>query len=553
MRLLAALLFSSAFASAAWVELRAPTGPFVVLTENADAGRLALNHLEQFRYALGLSIGQQELKSVWPIVIVVAKPAKGIPAPALALARGAFISSFPIGSPPPREWWRALGALLLDGTLAGRMPPGFEDALGILYSTLEVKGPRLTVGVPPPPAERTPAWALIHMLVTSPETSGRIRVLLANLAQGADPDPAFRNAFEQPEAQLVAKAGDYLKAGVFNTIPVSGRALDPDRFKLIPASPSQVKLIPGDLLFAAQAPPAEIRAAYQSAVEQGAVAGGHEGLGFLGDPAEFKEAVRVEGSSARAWLEYGRTLKDPVQAQAAFEKAIQLNPNWAEPHFRIAEISDTPAKKAFALKKAVAAAPRNMPYWRAYAEALENQKNYVEAVKAWRGAERAAPSEAERVELRRIAQQRGDLRAEQEAAERRRVAEEERAEVERLRLESLERIHAAEAKANEQAGAVKNPAKVEKWWDGPPLSKVSGSLVRVDCIGKQARLVLQTAEAKPLQLLVADPAQIVIMGGGEKTFGCGPQKPPRPVIVEYVPKPNAKLGTAGDAQVVEFP
>lgn len=552
MRLLAALVLSSALASAAWVELRAPTGPFAVLTENADAGRLALNHLEQFRYALGLSIGQQELKSVWPIVIVVAKPAKGVPPPALGLARGAFISSFLLGSAPPREWWRSLGQILLDGTLAGRMPPGFEDALGSLYSTLEVKGPRLTVGVPPPPSERTPAWALIHMLATSPETSGRIRVLLANLAQGADPDAAFRNAFEQPEAQLLARADAYLKAGVFNTMPVSGRALDPDRFKLIPASPSQVKLIPGDLLLAAKAPPAEIRAAYQNAVEQGAVAGGHEGLASL-DPTEYKEAIRVEGASARAWLEYGRQLKDPTQAQAAFEKAIQLNPNWSEPHFRIAEIADTPGKKVFALKKAVAADPRNMAYWRAYAEALETQKNFVEAVKAWRGAERAAPSEAERVELRRIAQQRGDLRSEQEAAERRRKAEEERAEVERLRLEAVERIRAAESKANQQAGAVKDPSKVEKWWDGPPLTKVSGTLVRVDCLGRQARLVLQTAEAKPLQLLVPDPAQIVIMGGGEKTFGCGPQKPPRNVTVEYVPKPNAKLGTAGEAQVVEFP
>jgi tetratricopeptide (TPR) repeat protein len=553
MRILAALAFTSALSHAAWVELRAPTGPFVVLTENTDAGRLALNHLEQFRYALGQSIGQQELKSVWPIVIVVARPSKGIPSPSLALARGAFVSSFPIGSAPPREWWRGLGQVLLDGSLAGRMPPGFEDALGILYSTLEVKGPRLTVGLPPPPSERTPAWALIHMLATSPETSGRIRVLLSNLAQGADSDPAFRNAFEQPEAELIAKAGDYLKAGVFNTIPVSGRALDPDRFKLIPASPAQVKLIPGDLLFAAKSPAAEIRAAYQSAVEQGAIAGGHEGLGFLDDPAEFKEAVRVEGASARAWLEYGRQLKDPTQALAAFEKAIQLNPNWSEPHFRIAEISDAPGKKVFALRKAVAADPRNMAYWRAYAEALESQKNYVEAVKAWRGAERAAPSEAERQELRRIAQQRGDLRAEQEAAERRRKAEEERAEVERLRLEAVERIRAAESKANQQTGAVKEPSKVEKWWDGPPLTKVSGTLVRVDCLGRQARLVLQTADAKPLQLLIVDPAQIVVMGGGEKTFGCGPQKPPRNVKVEYVPKPNAKLGTAGEAQVVEFP
>lgn len=81
MKLLASALLSASFASGAWVELRPPTGPFVVLTETPEPGRIALNQLEQFRYALGLSIGQQELKSTWPIVIVVAKPGKGFPPP----------------------------------------------------------------------------------------------------------------------------------------------------------------------------------------------------------------------------------------------------------------------------------------------------------------------------------------------------------------------------------------------------------------------------------------------------------------------------------------
>jgi hypothetical protein len=560
MRLLAALLASASLAPGAWVELRAPTGPFVVLTENSEAGRTALNQLEQFRFVLGLSVGQPELKSTWPIVIVVAKGDRSTPPPLLALGRAGIVSTWPAGAVPPPAWWQSLAGILLAGSLPGRMPPGFEEALGILFSTLEVKGPRLTVGIPPPPPDRTQVWALIHMLMTSPETSGRVRVLLANLAQGAEEDTAYRNAFELPKAQVTAKVDGYLKAGVFNSVPVSGRALDPERFKQIPASPSQIKLIPGDLALARQAPPAETRKAYQSAVEQGALAGGHEGLGLValteGDSAaalaEFEAATKIDGAGPRAWLEYGRLVKDPAQSLAAFEKALQLNPNWAEPHFRIAERADTPAKKSFALKRAVAVEPRNMAYWRAYAEALEAQKNFVEAVKAWHGAELAATTEAEREDLRRIAQERGDLRAEQEAAERRRKSDEEHAEVDRLRNEMLDRVHAAEAKANQKAGAVKNPGKTEKWWDGPPLTKFSGTLQRVDCLGKQARLVLQSAEGKPMQLLVADPAQIVLLGGGEKTFACGPQKPPRPVTIEYVDKPNAKLGTAGEAQVVEF-
>jgi hypothetical protein len=35
-------------------------------------------------------------------------------------------------------------------------------------------------------------------------------------------------------------------------------------------------------------------------------------------------------------------------------------------------------------------------------------------------------------------------------------------------------------------------------------------------------------------------------------LGCGPQKPPRPVMIEYLNQPDPKLNTAGEAQVIEF-
>jgi hypothetical protein len=55
-----------------------------------------------------------------------------------------------------------------------------------------------------------------------------------------------------------------------------------------------------------------------------------------------------------------------------------------------------------------------------------------------------------------------------------------------------------------------------------------------------------------LQLLVRDPSQIVIVGGGEKAFGCGAQKPPQKVLVEYIAKPDAKQRIAGEAVSIEF-
>ena len=80
---------------------------------------------------------------------------------------------------------------------------------------------------------------------------------------------------------------------------------------------------------------------------------------------------------------------------------------------------------------------------------------------------------------------------------------------------------------------------------------MQGKLKQVDCLGKQARLVVEDAQHQIVKLLVADPAQIVFIGSQQATLGCGVQKP-RPVVVEYFPKPNAKLATAGEVATIEF-
>ena len=83
-------------------------------------------------------------------------------------------------------------------------------------------------------------------------------------------------------------------------------------------------------------------------------------------------------------------------------------------------------------------------------------------------------------------------------------------------------------------------------------TNVEGTFERLDCLGRHARIVIKTAEGKTVQLLVRDPAQIVIVGSGEKAFGCGLQKPQRKVVVQYNPGADAKLKTIGEAVSIEF-
>ena len=82
-------------------------------------------------------------------------------------------------------------------------------------------------------------------------------------------------------------------------------------------------------------------------------------------------------------------------------------------------------------------------------------------------------------------------------------------------------------------------------------AKVEGLFQRLECLGRQARLVI-LADGKTMQILVRDPSQLVVVGSGEKAFGCGTQKPPQKVLVEYIAKPDAKQRIAGEAVSIEF-
>jgi hypothetical protein len=53
-------------------------------------------------------------------------------------------------------------------------------------------------------------------------------------------------------------------------------------------------------------------------------------------------------------------------------------------------------------------------------------------------------------------------------------------------------------------------------------------------------------------LLIRDPAKVALSGAKNATLTCGPQRPPRHVIIEYFAKPDSKMGTAGEVATVEF-
>jgi hypothetical protein len=536
-----------------WTGLR--SGPFEVLTTGSDkAAREKLMFLEQFRETIRVITGKQEMRSVWPIRVVIVKngaargPALGRDARMMAVTEsGAF----------PRESLKELARVMLYEN-TNRLPQPIEAGIIELVSTLEVNGTHVTLGAPVPEAERSHGWALMQLVTVNPDYSGRSRVMISNLEQSGDFEAACRNAFQKTAAQINQQADAYLKAGSFATTSVSGRALSLTRdFKPMQLDPDSGKVAMADLLLATGPNPAAT-AAY-TAIHG---AQGTEGLALVA-LKEHKEneartllrsAIESKSESARAWLELGRLEPNEKAARADLKKAGELNPLWSEPHFRMAEIEDDPAQKAVLLKKAAALEARNIDYWQALARAETAAKNFPEVQKAWAGAERACANDEERARIHQVRLNAETEKMDFEASEKKRIEEEQAREVARVKAINDASVHAAEQAANKRLNPEGAAApKPEGWWeDMQGNAKVEGVFQRLDCLGKQARVVMLTADGKTVQLLVRDPSQIAIEGGGEKALSCGVQKPPRQALVQFLAKPDLKLKTSGEVTSIEF-
>ncbi len=556
---LAVLIPFFACADDHWIALK--SGPFEIYTNGSDrTAREKLMYLEQFRETLRVISGKPEIRSVWPVRALVFKNPKQMPAQGapFSLGRDARMLSISESTPFTRESLKELARILLYEN-TNRLPQPVEDGLIALLSTLEVNGTRITLGAPVPEADRSHGWAFMQLVTVNPDYSGRSRVMISNLEQSGDFEAACRNAFEKSLAQINQQADAYLKGGNFTTTSVSGRALSLVRdFKLRTLDPDEANVALADLLLAAGS--SQSAATYNKL--HGAPAA--EGLALLALKEHkdtealrlFQSSIESKSDNPRAWLELGRLETDPVKARADLKKASELNPGWSEPHFRLAELQkDNLIERAALLKKAASFDPRNIDYWQALARTQIAAKNYPEAQKAWAGAERAAANDEERARIHQVRLQVEKERADYEAAERKRIADEREQDIQRVKAQSDAAIHAAEADANRKLnsdGAAPPPKALDWYEDLHGNSSIEGVLTRLNCLGRQAQLVIQSVDGKTVQLLVRDPSQIVIVGGGEKALGCGIQKPARKVQVEYIAKPDIKQRTAGEAVSIEF-
>jgi hypothetical protein len=529
-----------------WVKF--VSGAFEVWTDGATrAAREDLVRFEEFRHALGQVVGEQDLQMPQPVRVLVFKNAKGwttsVP---VEQGRDAYAIVLDEKTIPGPAIFTELTRLFLDANTS-RMPAAFEHGLIEFFSTLQVNGIRITAGSPPPKPDLD--WARIHLLVADPEYYGKLRVLLYNLRKGVADDPAYRNAFGKSAAEVEAQTKAHFAAGSFPTTTLSSRPMSPNDFAERQVSDSDARLARADLL-----------AGSQSAAEYEALLGDHakvaeseEGLGLLAlrdqhrDEARrhFEAATTAGSTSARCYIEYAKLEPDNEKAMQALLRAAGINSKLDEPFALMAARDSDPAKRLAHWKAAAERNPRNASYWQALAETYLADNNFADAAKAWDQGAQAATDPAQRARMLEARASIEQQRLEFEDAKRRKEA----AEVEKLKDQARSDLHALEDKYREPGS---NQQKPVPWSDFPrPSGKLIGVLKQVDCLGARERLVVEGDDRKISKLLLTDAGKVGIIGGGDLTLNCGPQKARR-VTIEYFPKVDSRLATAGEIATIEF-
>ena len=525
LRVFLASLLALPVSAASWTEYH--SGPLVVISDAGDrAARERLTEMEQLRYVLGGFLGKKDLQTVWPVQLVLFSNQReygtyALPQPFVE-GGAATLSAWAGDKPLPHDWLRSFTRLLIEDN-AGRMPEAVETALCDLFSTIQVNATKVSVGAPLAQGELPPArlraWAKLQMLATSPDYSGRLHVYLNNLQQGGVESVALRNSFDIAPAEMEARVDAYVRAGMFAAAPVVGEALSPSRDFIEKQAP-------------------------QSAIDEL----------FAGLKTAGKE---FPPDSPRGLLAKG--------TRPALDLAAKANPRWAEPHVKLAALESEPAAKIKELKAAATLDPRNSGYWQALALAQSGAEQYADADKSWLAAERSAPNDTERARIHQARLDMDEQRALFEIAERKRLAAERAAELERIKASAAAEVHAAETAANQRMGGLASGQAPVPWWNDADGQKLSGTLTRVDCAVPSAtgslRLTVQPASGGAVQpasgaavrLLIRDPNKLTVKGANQAEFACGVQKPARKINLVHDGKPDAKLGVSGDISTVELP
>ena len=447
---------------------------------------------------------------------------------------------------------------------APKLPRWLEEGTAEFYSTLRVTGNQLRVGgvIPnhvsvlarsnwldgrtlsriardsPEYNERgkvgifyAESWALAHMLNLSPGYREHMPRFIESLADGQPPEAAFQDAFSKPLDAALRDLRSYVEGRRFPVVELdAGPSLQRALARTQEISSSDAEYALGDLAIQTGRLQDAERAYRRLANGKAPTAEVEGRLGMLAlklnqdDEAlkHFRRAIELGTRAAETHFEYAMLLRDRsgdrTEVTESLRRAVTLSPNYAEAHHLLGLMASTekhPLDAIEHLKRAAEILPRQPQFWHALALAASEAGDDVEARRAARRGRAAAetPREIEMAEA------------------------------------LLQRVESPSSPPRPARPAVTTPPA----WENPKGDrKLDGALTRIDCLGQAARFTVSSGGRETV-LYVARPGEILLKNVSSVTFEfrCGPQNG-QPVSVEYLAKPDARLGTAGEMTAIEF-
>jgi Flp pilus assembly protein TadD len=377
------------------------------------------------------------------------------------------------------------------------------------------------------------SWALVHMLYLAPDYKLKFPTFVNAMLQGKTVDEAAQAAYGRSAPQVDADLKSYLTRNqIFGAIFPVKLAKSEEEAQASPVSPFDSELALANLLAAINKRD-QAQAAYEKLAQLN------------------PEKPEVPQSLGYLAWQHG----DNDAARQYFEKAFAAGDNDPQMCFHLATMeraASQPDDKVIPpLERALKARPDYIDARLELGFVELNARNFETALATFSQLRNLPSDRAARV-FNGIAYaytQTGDLvQARKNAVNARKW---DRTDADTRQTDDLIRFLDAR-----QAGQVRVPPPQQAEQVAPPREKrerVEGTAKSLDCSGETVRLSLLVGQ-NTMIFALADPDKVILKHDGNATFdfSCGPQKP-LPIVIEYAPVENpAAQGVVGAVRQIEF-
>jgi tetratricopeptide (TPR) repeat protein len=563
------LLFAAAvlpsYAASEWLKITSSNFEMYT-TAGATDGRRTLEYFEQVRDFF-MRVRSQQVTTQLPVTIVAFKNAKEykpytMRETAVAYFTGDeqrdYIVMSGVGSDHfPTAVHEYMHLLVRHSGL--KLPVWMNEGIAEVYSTLRPLGEHILIGTPPQgrgyalaqhkwiPLDRlltvthaspefdeknrtgllySQSWLLTHMLMLGEAYAKQFGQFTVEVSNSGSSEAAFRKIYGKDLAQVDRDLQAYYRSNA-----LKGVSYETKLQRIEVAEPREATEFETELtltkLVALLRRRDEAGKRYEELARKNPGRWEiYEAIGHLywyaGDRSKAKQnlrrAVDLKSPSWKTYWDYARLGHGEESVIDALKRALELNPGLAE------------ARMLLGLE-------------------YNNAQKYQEAFDALSTIKHVAPDRASSFYLAKAysAMQLGkndEARASAESAKKYSQDPSETLRAQQL-IDHLDRTNRTEGPQSTVIDAAINPS------NEPEVQTMRGALQEVECLGKEARLMV-TSGASKYSLLIRDPGSIRIKNSsGDVNLTCGLQTGAR-VAVGVIVKDDAKFKTMGDVVTLEF-